>query len=181
VLAFVLALGKLVPWINDLVPYHDEVVAGDVMALDQGVTFVPSEGWNIEAGIRVGDETTGGLVPSGATLTNEALSYEVAVSDFDGTAVELVEQIKDTTDALNDAAGLHVVGETLATATAAGVPGAAARFQGTTSDGILVGFVEDGVGVSVVVVGPPDFEGDRSLAEDIAGMIASTSFGEGPA
>jgi hypothetical protein len=150
-----------------------------VIALDDGVSFVPIEGWNIESGIRVGEEPVGGVLPSKATVTDKVLSYQVTVGSFDGDAVALVDQIKETTDALNDAAGLHVVGETVATVTSAGVPGAAARFKGTSSDGVLAAFVKDGVGVQVVVVDPPDLDSDRQLAEDVASVIASTSFGEG--
>jgi hypothetical protein len=179
VLAFALVCHLGLPLLNAALPYDEETAAGDVMVMKSDVSFIPATGWSIEDGIIAGDEPVSGSLPRTTHLTRGEVSYEVTVGTFDGTAPELLGQIKDTTDALHDSAGFHVVGDPVDIATTAGVQGVLSQYTGTRSDGALAAFVQDGVGVQVVSTGPTNT--DREVTEEVARMIVSLRFDPDPA
>lgn len=160
--------------LNQAVEYDDEVVAGDVMQLGARVTFVPTPGWGIEEGLRASDATNSGEYPPDAKVVDGDVSLRVITAPFDGDAEALLDQIKETTDALNDEAGFHVVGDPVPFQTAAGEVGVIARYEATGSKGLLAALVFDGLGVEMIATGPQDTP--TETVEDIARMIASVSF-----
>lgn len=63
VLAVAIVMSIVIPQINDAVSYDDPVVAGDVMELQYGITFVPAPGWGITDGVREADTPVTGSFP----------------------------------------------------------------------------------------------------------------------
>ncbi|MGH3461323.1 MAG: hypothetical protein ACRDP9_07585 [Kribbellaceae bacterium] len=169
VLALAILMAVVVPAVDHAVPGGTRVRAGDEVALRGGISFVPATGWILTDGVLRGREPRAG-VGSTATVTDGPVALTVRTAPFTGTPTALLEQIKDTTDALNGSHGLHITGDVQAVQTAGGQRGVIARYRGTSSDGAIAAFVVDGTGVEVVVTGPPDVPGDPSAA--IAGMIA---------
>lgn len=174
VLAFALLAHLVLPMVNAALSYDEETSAGDVMLLKEGVSFAPAAGWSIESGIVEGDEPVSGSRPASTRLTEGQVSYEVTVGEFDGTSADLLDQLKETTDALNDSAGLHVTSDPATISTQQGVEGVIARFSGESSDGALAAFVHDGVGVEIVSTAPTT--ADRETTEEIAEMIVALRF-----
>lgn len=173
VIAFALVMAFVLPTINDSVSYDDEVVAGDVMELDGGITFVPVPDWGITAGVRDTDTPITGTYPDAARVTNGAVSFTVKTAPFTGDARELLEQIKTTTDALATGESFRVNGEPTVIITESGHRGVMAGYSNSTADGVIAAFVIDGVGVSAIAVGPSNI--DPSTTEAIARMIVSIS------
>ena len=178
VLAFALLMHFGLPGLDDAVDYDDPVVAGDVMSLSTGITFTPVAGWNIEKGVRVGDEPGSGA-PSTASLSDGDVTYVVTTGPFDGDSEALIAQIKKTTDALNAKGDVHVVGDPVPITTDSGLEGMLVHYAGSSTEGVLGAFVVDGTGISVVATGSGTLT-DQSV-RDIASMIASLGAAEGSA
>ncbi|MGW0041251.1 hypothetical protein [Rhodococcus sp. NPDC003348] len=168
VLALAFVMGAVLPAINSAVAYDDRVVAGDVMAVAGDITFVPAAGWGITSGVRVGDAPATGY-PRSARVEDGDLSFTVRTGDFSGDARALLQQIKDTTEALDE--NIRIDGAPVAITTDSGERGLVARYAGPKLDGALAAFVVEGRGIEVVAVGPPDTE--HHQAEQIAQMISS--------
>lgn len=171
VLALALVMGSVIPAINDSVSYDDKVVAGDVIEVDGGVTFVPSVGWGITDGVRTGQRPLSGSYPDTATVVDGDVSFSIRTAPFKGDASALLEQIRATTTALDGSQGFHFTSDPTDIVTAHGDRGVAARFQGARSDGLIAAFVFGDRGVQVTAYGAPD--ATAGPAEDIAAMIAS--------
>jgi hypothetical protein len=170
VLAFAAVLALVVPAVDHAVSGGTRVRAGDVVVLQGGVQFVPAAGWELTDGILRGEEGRAGGSPT-ATVVDGPVSLAVRTGRFPGTPLELLEQIKKTTDELHGKHGLHVTGDAAAVRTASGEHGVIARYRGTSADGALAAFVIDGTGVEVVVTGPPGVSRDPS--QQVAAMITS--------
>ena len=168
VLAFALVMAVILPAIDNSVAYDDKVGDGDVMEV-RGVTFVPAPGWGITSGVRVGDAPTSGSYPDSATVVDGDVSLTVRTGEFPGDARALLQQIKDTTQALDE--NIHIDGTPVPVTTESGEQGVIARYAGPRFDGALAAFVIDGRGVQVTAVGPADTE--QQQAEQIARMITS--------
>lgn len=174
VLAFAFVLATVLPAVNGAVEYDDTVVAGDVMEVAGGVTFEPATGWGITSGVRVGDRPATGSYPASATVEADDVSLTVRTGAFSGDARALLEQIRDTTTALDD--NVHIDGTPTPVTTDSGEHGYVARYAGPQFSGVIAAFVEDGRGVQVVATGPPDT--DQSRAEEISRMITSIDRGK---
>ncbi|CAM2988975.1 DUF4245 domain-containing protein [Prescottella defluvii] len=179
VLAFVLVMSVILPAIDGATPYDDTVAAGDVMEIEGGVTFVPAVDWGITSGVRAGDAPTSGSYPPSATVVDGDVSFSVRSAPFSGDATGLLDQIKQTSEALNGDNGFRVTGTPVDITTADGSRGVLARYSGTASEGVIAAFVFDGIGVEAVATGPAEIADDSS--SDIGAMIASIShsMGEG--
>lgn len=171
VLAFAIVMSVILPAINDSVSYDDEVVAGDVMELDGAITFAPAVGWDITSGVRATDTPVSGLYPARATVTGSGASFTVRTAPFTGDARTLLEQIKETSDALATEESPRVTGAPVHVTTHSGDRGVISRFSSSTADGVIAAFVFDGTGVEVVATGPAEV--DHRIPEDIARMIVS--------
>ncbi|MBU8820886.1 hypothetical protein KL864_34025 [Mycolicibacterium goodii] len=95
VVALVVVMDGVLPAVNDGVGYHDEVAAGDVIAIDGGVTFVPEPGWGITSGVRLGDAPADGTYPDTATVVRGDISLTVHTDTFHGDVDELLTQIAE--------------------------------------------------------------------------------------
>ncbi|GAB2633789.1 hypothetical protein GCM10027068_11420 [Prescottella soli] len=171
VLALALLMGSVLPWINESTPYDDKVVAGDVMEVRGGVTFVPTTGWGVTDGVRAGHRPVSGSYPDSATVVDGGFSFTIRTAPFTGDASSLLEQIRTTTNALNGGQGFQVTGDPVDITTGSGDRGVTARFQGNRSDGMIAAFVFGDLGVEVVAYGPSDVT-DNPAAE-VAAMVAS--------
>jgi hypothetical protein len=173
ILALVIAMSVVLPFVNAMVPYADIVKAGDVMALQGGVTFVPEAGWGITSGVRAGNAPLSGEYPATATVEDKAVKFTVHTAPFDGDANKLLDQIERTSDALHHGRGVQVAGAHTGIVTDQGKQGATARISGPHTGGVIVAFVFDGCGVEAVAVGPSDAGPEPT--EAVIQMIRSIS------
>lgn len=171
VLALALLMGSVLPAINESVAYDDKVVAGDVIEVDGGVTFVPTVGWGITDGVRAGQRPQSGSYPDTATVVDGDDSFSIRSAPFKGDANALLEQIRTTTTALDGSQGFHFTSDPTDIVTARGDRGVVARFQGARSDGLIAAFVFGDRGVQVTAYGAPD--ATAGTAADVAAMITS--------
>jgi hypothetical protein len=178
VFALVITMSVALPVINAMVPYADIVRAGDVMALQCDVTFVPEAGWGITSGVRAGNAPLSGSYPAKATVEDKAVKFTVHTAPFDGDANKLLDQIETTSEALNHGRGAQMAGAHTGIVTDQGKQGAAARVSGPHAGGVIVAFVFDGCGVEAVAIGPSDTGSEPTAA--VFRMIRSISHsGEG--
>jgi hypothetical protein len=79
------------PWIDQAVPGHDVVRAGDRLNLDRGLTVTPPVGWELVDGLLVGASTVQpGAGSSSATLTQRGVGAQLQVAPFAGDANALL-------------------------------------------------------------------------------------------
>jgi hypothetical protein len=171
VLALGILIAKVIPAIERAIPYDDQVVAGDVIGVENGVTFVPPTGWGITEGRRVGDEPRGGAFTPSATVEDGDAAFRVTASPFRGDSNALLDQLDELDEKLKDDRGLHTTGPAHAVATGSGIDGVLKRYSGTNTDGLLAAFVADGVGIRAVLTAPPGELADQR--QEIDRMIAS--------
>ncbi|MEE3851938.1 hypothetical protein VZC37_16470 [Gordonia sp. LSe1-13] len=169
VAAIAVLMAVILPAIDDRIGYDDNVVAGDILELSGGVTFVPSVGWGITSGVRdnVGTPATG--YPRDAAVEDGGVAFSVRTGPFTGDSEALLEQIKDTNDALGS--DFRITEDPVAIRTDDGTEGVIARFSNPQVDGVIAAFSVDGLGIQVVGTAPLDY--DESDAEELAAMIAS--------
>ncbi len=168
-LAFVMTV--VLPIVDVAVSYDDKVVAGDVLAVDGGVTFVPEPGWGVTSGVRLGSAPAGGNYPPKATVVDGATTFTVRSAPFRGDANALLDQIASTTNALSGDRGIRVSGDRSTVTTAAGQSGVVTEIAGPRSRGVLVAFVFEDYGVQAVAVEPTDSA--DSPGEAVRRMITS--------
>jgi hypothetical protein len=159
-----------VPALNAATDLDDPVRAGDVIQLSDAATFAPAAGWNIEAGIRQGAAGPTGY-PKTAQVTHDGVAFTVIVDSFDGTPAKLLEQIRDTNDAIHSDSALNVDGKSSTFTTTGGEHGVIAKFTSGPGIGLLAAFVFDGVGVEVAAYGPTTI--DAPTQADIIAMLES--------
>lgn len=169
-LVFVLAtlMAVVVPAIDELTSYDDEVLAGDVIQLDEGITFVPPVGWGITSGVRASDRPRSGSYPEVATVVDGDVAVRVRTVTFDGDADALFEQMRGSVRLRN---AFEVIGEPETVMTASGERGVGARVVGDHSDGVVAAIVIDGIGVEVVATGSADLLDNKEA--EISGVVTS--------
>jgi hypothetical protein len=178
VFALVIVMSVVLPVINAMVPYDDIVKAGDVLALEGDVTFVPEAGWGITSGVRAGKAPLSGEYPATATVEHKAVKFMVHTAPFVGDANKLLDQIETTSEALNRGRGVHVAGMHTTIVTDQGKQGAIARVAGPNTGGVIAALVFEGRGVEAVATGPSDTGPEPTAA--VLRMIRSISHpGEG--
>lgn len=163
------------PALAGALEWDDPVEPGDVLQAGNGITFEPAVGWGVESGLRVGGAET--AVHGGDPLvTRGGVSFAVTTAPWDTDAQALLDQITETTDALNDESDFHVSGAPQEFTTTAGDTGLMARYLAPSSQGLLAAVVVDGVGVQVTVTGPED-DVDEDIGVDVARMLVSIDHG----
>lgn len=178
VFALAFLMSVVLPIVDATAPYHDIVIAGDVLQLEGKVTFVPAAGWGIASGLRAGHAPLSGEYPPSATVEDGATKFTVRTGLFHGDVQQLLDQIKTTSDALNRGRGVHVTGAPTTIVTNQGKQGATVRITGPHTAGIIAAFVFGGRGVEAVATAPSD-SGTEPMAT-VLRMIASISHtGEG--
>ena len=164
VFLLVIVMSVVLPVINTRVPYHDIVRAGDVVELQDGVTFVPEAGWGITSGVRAGNAPLSGVYPATASVESRAVRFTVHTAPFDGDANKLLDQIVTTSEALNRGRGVRVASAHTTIVTDQGKQGAMARVTGPHSGGVIAAFVFNGRGVEAVATGPSDTGAEPTAA-----------------
>lgn len=173
VLALTMLMVVVLPLVDGGTAYNDEVVAGDVMELEGGITFVPAVGWGVVDGVRARNRPVSGTYPATATVVDGDDAFTVRTAPFDGDAAALLGQIETTTTALESRNGFQFTSDPIDVTTDDGDRGVAVRFQGPSSDGMIAAFVLDGMGVKVVAYGAPEVADDSTTG--IGAMLASIS------
>jgi len=173
VFALAFAMSVVLPVINATVPYHDRVIAGDVMEIEGDVTFVPEAGWGVTSGLRAGHAPLSGAYPATATVEDGAIKFTVRSGSFHGDADKLLDQIETTSDALNRGRGVHVTGAPTTIVTNQGKQGATVRVTGPHTAGVIAAFVFGSRGVEAVATGPSDTGSEPSTT--VLRMIGSIS------
>ncbi|WP_422747812.1 hypothetical protein ACN27E_07280 [Mycobacterium sp. WMMD1722] len=178
VLALAFVMSIVLPNIDDFIGYDDEVAAGDVIGLDGGVTFVPEPGWGITSGVRIGSPQAGGGYPQSATVADGDVTLTVKVDNFDGDASALLDQVETTGGGVLDG-DTTVMSERATVTSDSGDSGVVEEIGTLTTDGLLVAYVFDGVGVVAVALGPDDPSSDETDA--VHRMITSIRGDKGAA
>jgi hypothetical protein len=174
ILGVALLFAGILPAINDAIAYDDETQAGDEMSLGSGITFEPTPGWQVESGVRVGEETITGAAPP-VLLSQGGVTVLVQVfptAEDASTVLEDFEAISGESDTPPDFAA---VSRRAAFSTASGLPGRLEQYEGAGVDGVLavVTFPENDLALTYEVSGP---NGDLdALASEIGTMLASVS------
>ena len=92
----------IVPWIDDSVPWHDTIRAGDRIRLTEDVTFAPAVGWGLISGLRTTDRTKSGLAATQQVeVTADGVSFFVQRGPWTGTPQALLRQITKITHHLD--------------------------------------------------------------------------------
>ncbi|MFC8043309.1 hypothetical protein [Nocardia sp. NPDC057353] len=170
VLALAFLQGVLLPRLDAALADDDVTAAGDVIALNGGITFPAEPGWALVDGERIGDEPSGQGYPTVAVLARGGTRFTVQTGAFGGDANALLDQIERTDAALSGGRGLTASGDPTPITTESGATGVVTRFAAAQLDGVLAAFVFDGTGVEIVAVGPAQPGAD--ILTEVGAMIA---------
>ena len=177
VLTLAVLLSVVLPLINSKVRYHDAIHRGDVAELGDGITLVPTPGWDLATGALVGHART----PVGATATTQlvdgSVDLYVQAAPFAGAPLGLLRRVNRIDSELDHARGRGTASPTYIVRTRQGTVGVGQDVVGVSREGSVVAFVfrlrgqPTGEGVEIVVSGP---NGPISRARDaIVEMIRS--------
>jgi len=174
VLALAVVMSVVLPSIDNDTPYHDAIHNGDVAAVADGITLVPTPGWNLASGALAGH--TRSLVGSTGTteLVDGSVDFDVQAAPFAGTPSALLSQINMiNSDLAHARGGAAATSDRYAVTTRQGVVGMAEDFVGVDKQGSIVAFVFRSTheGVEIVVSGPKGSISRRR--DDIVAMIRS--------
>jgi len=198
VLAMWFTWAHVVPWVDGQVSFDNPIERGAVIDLGEGeLTMVPAVGWNREEGVLVDEEVrtsvtwpTAGGTGAGAVLTEADIGFEVEVRLFDGTADELLDELLDTSDALDEIA-LEDVQDRIAIQNVDGVPGVLAAYSSSVEDGFIATYVmtvqaagscsdipptELSLGIEVSVASGAKAEVSDEVANEVVAMLSSITY-----
>ena len=178
VLALAVLMSVVLPLIDGEPAYRDEVRSGDLAEVADGITLVPTPGWDLATGALVGQTRS----PVGSTATTEfidgSVNFEVRTAPFDGTPSALLTRVNEINADLDHARGSGAATtDSYVVTTRQGVVGAAEDFVGVGKQGSIVAFVirsrgqSTGEGVEIIVSGPRGPISRRR--DDIVAMIRS--------
>ena len=178
VLALAVLMSVVLPAIDSSEPYRNAVHASDVAEIADGITLVPTPGWDLAGGALAGHTRS----PVGPTATTElvdgSVDFSVHAAPFAGTPSALLSRVNAiNADLAHARGGAAATSDRYAVTTRQGVAGVAEDFHGVAKQGSIVAFVfqsgapSTGEGVEVVVSGP---KGSMSRRRDhIVAMIRS--------
>lgn len=188
VLALALLMSVVLPSIDSETPYRDAVQRGDIAELADGITLVPTAGWNLATGALVGH--TRSVVGSTASteLVDGSVNFDVQAAPFAGTPSALLGRVNKISAELHHARGSASATRKYPVTTGQGVVGVGEDFVGVGGQGSVVAFVfgsaakttgrsrgQTHEGVEIVVSGPKGAISRRR--GDIVGMIRSIRVG----
>jgi hypothetical protein len=180
VLVIAILLRGGLPLIDQAVPGHDIVRAGDRLNLDNGLTITPPVGWQLTDGILVGANTVlPGTGSPTAAVTQDGVSARIQVAPFAGDADVLLDQINRNDSRSGDRPEFTVDGNRAAVTAAGGVVGVVEDYTTTSSDGVIAAYTfPDGRGMAVDVTGT----GNQLSAYtgQISAMLRSVSLASRP-
>jgi hypothetical protein len=185
VLALAVIMSVVLPSIDGNTSYRDTVHTGDVAAIADGITLVPTPGWNLANGALTG-RTRSPVGSTGTTqLVDGSVGFDVQAAPFAGTPSALLSRINKINADLEHARGrTAATSDRYAVTTRQGVVGVAEDFVSVEKQGSIVAFVfrprtrstrsrgqATSEGVEIVVSGP---KGSMSRRRDeIVAMIRS--------
>ncbi|WP_394619782.1 hypothetical protein JNUCC0626_11970 [Lentzea sp. JNUCC 0626] len=131
VIALVLLAG--LPAVNALIPWHNEIRAGDVLDLGGGATAVPPVGWQLEDGALTG---SGSASPASlqVQLATGGATISLRGTAFTGTADAFLDQV------VRSEGSAGVDGPRGTVTTASGLVGVALGSTSPQGDGLDVAF-----------------------------------------
>ena len=189
VLALALLMSVVLPSIDSATPYRNSLHRGDIAELADGITLVPTAGWDLATGALVGH--TRSVVGSTATteLVDGGVNFDVQVAPFAGKAVALLGRVNKISAELHHARGSASATRQYPVTTDQGVVGVGEDFVGVGRQGSVVAFVfrpagqptsgsarqTTREGVEIVVSGPNGAISRRR--GDIVSMIRSIRAG----
>lgn len=173
VLVLALVMNGILPAVNEGVGYHDEVADGDVMAVGEGITFVPEPGWGITSGVRLGDAPAGRLYPDAATIVDGDTTFTVRTDLFDGDEDALLTRLV-TANRRSESDGDAVTAPRTPITTDQGDQGLMTQLSDPNSQRVLAAFVFGARGVQATAVEPPNPEDSDRAA--VTRMIASIRY-----
>jgi hypothetical protein len=185
VLAIVAVFLVVLPAIDDAVAWDDEIEAGDVLTLGQGITFVPPVGWQLVDGIRVGGEPIVGVSAASTTaaIGNGGVAVQVVRSGFDGTPDELLDQenrLRERSDAEPNRS-FAVTGPRSTITTRSGLAGVSEAYTSAAGEGRMLAFTllagdagTTPTGIIVTIDGTAEQYAAQS--EAIAALVDSLSY-----
>lgn len=134
VLAIALLLLYGLPALNAVIPWHNEIRAGDVLDLGDGATAVPPVGWQLEDGVLAG---TGSANPTSLQVQLAAGGASIVLrgTPFTGTAEAFLDQVQRA-----EGSPPGVDGSRGTVTTASGLVGVAQGSTSPTGDGLDVAF-----------------------------------------
>jgi hypothetical protein len=173
VLALALLMSVVLPLIDSSTRYQDQIQQGDVAQIADGITLVPTPGWDLARGALVGDTRS----PVGSTGTTQlvvgGVEFSVEAAPFDGTPSALLTRVNQINAELNHARErVAATTDRYAVTTRQGVVGVAEDFVGLTRQGSVVAFVFASPGTSTGAQGQSIREGVVIVVSGPEGAIA---------
>ena len=173
VLALAVLMSVVLPLIDSTTPYHDEVHKGDIVELADGITLVPTAGWELATGAVVGQTRS----PVGDTAQTElvhgSVDFYVKAAPFDGTPSALLTRVNQINADLRRSRGRAAeTTHRYAVTTRQGIVGVAEDFVGVGRQGSLVAFVFRPRAASTRSQGQPTREGVEIVVAGPKGPIS---------
>lgn len=178
--ALIFVLHWVVPAVDSATDWDNPTVAGDALDLGSGIRMTPPVGWQLEEGIRLGEEP---LIPvradgSSVTLANGAATISVTGSAWDGTAGELMDQYNEVREGSDEEVDrlFAVSGARASFTTGSGLTGVQESYLSAGGDGrafALVVDTEDGDPIGVVVAASASDESLGRFDTQIQDFVSS--------
>lgn len=130
---------------NEISPDLEPVAAGSVQQVGPAITFVPRDGWYVDAT----DSSTSGSTAT-VTLVGQAGTFLIQVSGWQGTPAEEVDRQKSTTEVFGDA---RLIGDDATFSAAGGLSGTTFSFIKDETQGRMWVSVDETADRAVLVVG----------------------------
>jgi hypothetical protein len=177
VLALAALMSVVLPLVDRATPYRHALHRGDVAELADGVTLVPSAGWDLATGALVG-HTRSSVGPTATTeLVEGGVEFDVQAAEFTGTPSALLRRVNKINAELDHERGSGTATRSYAVTTHQGAVGVGQNFVGVSREGSVIAFVfplrgqTAGEGVEIVVAGP---KGPISrVRDDVIAMVRS--------
>jgi hypothetical protein len=167
----------VLPSIDRALDYDRQIKAGDIVDLGDGMTFVPATGWNFPDGLLTSQDSTSGaerVINLNAKLENAGVTFAVTTGPFTGTPDQLLDQIHSINKVYKSIDNSKYTSDRVTATTSREDTGVAQGFVGVNVEGILAAFVINGIGVEIVVSGPPGSLDQYS--DEIGDMIDSLNY-----
>lgn len=179
VLALAVLVSVVLPSIDTATAYRDQVDAGDVVQIADGLTLVPATGWDLATGALVGHTRSAVGTTATTELVAGSVELQVNTAPFHGTPSALLSRVnRIDSDLAHLRGGAAATTRRYVVRTRQGAVGVAEDFVGVHKQGTIVAFVFRSHGqstreaVEIVAAGPQGPISRRR--DDIVAMIRST-------
>lgn len=173
VVALAVLMSVVFPSIDSRTQYQHAIQQGDIAQLADGITLVPTPGWDLATGALVGNTRSSVGRTATTQLVQGGVTFTVEAAPFDGTPSALLTRVEEI-----DAELVHARGGSAATTgrytvtTDQGVVGVAENFVGATKQGVVVAFVLGSPSTSGATQGPSSREGVEIVVSGPQAQIA---------